>query len=47
MMNQEFKAIGIKYQVLANLVFVAGSQGAAKLRFLAHACAVSALSVKV
>ena len=42
MINQEFKALGRKYCLISRSV--AGSQGGSKLRVMAHACTVSALS---
>ena len=45
MINQEFKALGRKHQVLPNFEICCRELGGPKLRFFVHSCAVSALSV--
>ena len=47
MINQEFKALGRRCQVLLNFGICCRELVGSKLRVFGHACAVSALSVEI
>ena len=47
MINHEFKAQGTNIKCCRILGSVAGSKGDSKLRVFAHACAISALSLRM